>query len=110
MANPAQSAGTTTRIGEGGVARRLDDNEADDDHFGEDHASHDDADETDSELQTEAEVTCPYCGESMAIVLDVSGGTTQEYVEDCQVCCRPWQVHVSYGEGGVAEVWLEETA
>ena len=63
-----------------------------------------------SDLQTEAEVTCPYCGESMAITLDAGGGATQEYIEDCQVCCRPWQVHVSYDEAGTAEVWVEESA
>jgi Cysteine-rich CPXCG len=64
---------------------------------------------SDSELQTEAEVTCPYCGESIAITLDAAGGATQEYVEDCQVCCRPWQVHVNYDEGGTAQVWVEQS-
>jgi hypothetical protein len=97
-------------MGEDRVPRRSNDGEGDEDNFGEDHAFHDDDAETDSELQTEAEVTCPYCGEVMTIVLDAAGGTTQEYVEDCQVCCRPWQVRVSYGEGGAAEVWLEESA
>jgi hypothetical protein len=28
-------------------------------------------------------------------------------VEDCQVCCRPWQVHVSYDDHGAAHVWVE---
>ncbi len=92
------------------MARRLDDGESDDEHFGDDHAHDDQHGDSDSEMQTEAEVTCPYCGESMAIVLDASGGASQEYVEDCQVCCRPWEVHVSYGEGGAAEVWLKESA
>ena len=91
------------------MARRVNDSEFDEDRFGEDNAPDDDQDEVDSELQTEAEVTCPYCGESMTIVLDAAGGTTQEYVEDCQVCCRPWLVHVSYVEGGAAEVWLKES-
>jgi hypothetical protein len=31
---------------------------------------------------------CPYCGESVEAVLDLSGGD-QEYIEDCPVCCRP---------------------
>lgn len=31
---------------------------------------------------------CPYCGEPVEALLDLSGGD-QEYVEDCQVCCRP---------------------
>jgi len=59
-------------------------------------------------LDTEAEVACPYCGEKVVIGLDPGGGTTQEYVEDCQVCCRPWRVRLSYGETGAAEVRVEE--
>ncbi|VXB71665.1 CPXCG motif-containing cysteine-rich protein [Pseudomonas sp. 8AS] len=47
---------------------------------------------------------CPYCGEEVEAVLDLSAGD-QEYVEDCPVCCRPivfdlrtdgqdWALHV----------------
>jgi len=35
---------------------------------------------------------CPYCGEQFTTTLDLSqeqNNSTQEYVEDCQVCCRP---------------------
>jgi len=59
-------------------------------------------------LDTEAEVACPYCGEMVVIGLDPGGGASQEYVEDCQVCCRPWRVRLSYDETGAAEVWVEE--
>jgi hypothetical protein len=41
-----------------------------------------------------AQVTCPYCGESVEISVDLSAGRRQNYIEDCQVCCRPWQVQV----------------
>jgi cysteine-rich CPXCG protein len=58
-------------------------------------------------LDTEAEVACPYCGEGVVIGLDPGGGTTQEYVEDCQVCCRPWRVRLRYDETGAAEVSVE---
>lgn len=37
---------------------------------------------------TEAAVSCPYCGERIVIVIDLSAGP-QEYTEDCQVCCQP---------------------
>ena len=50
---------------------------------------------------TEAEVICPHCGEPNTIGLDPGGGTHQVYVEDCQVCCRPWTVAVTYSAGGV---------
>jgi hypothetical protein len=33
-------------------------------------------------------VQCPYCGESFDTNVDPSGGS-QEYIEDCYVCCRP---------------------
>jgi cysteine-rich CPXCG protein len=56
---------------------------------------------------TEAEVGCPYCGEAVTIGVDPAGGAVQTYVEDCQVCCRPWQVHVSYDSHGAADVWVE---
>jgi hypothetical protein len=59
-------------------------------------------------FDTEAEVACPYCGEKVVIGLDPGGGTTQEYVEGCQVCCRPWRVRLSYDDTGAAEVWVEE--
>ncbi len=33
-------------------------------------------------------ITCPYCGESIELVIDCSI-PEQEYIEDCEVCCRP---------------------
>ena len=35
-----------------------------------------------------AQINCPYCGESLEIAIDASV-RQQEYVEDCQVCCKP---------------------
>ncbi|MBC3412145.1 MULTISPECIES: CPXCG motif-containing cysteine-rich protein [Pseudomonas] len=31
---------------------------------------------------------CPYCGEQVETTVDLSAGD-QEYIEDCQVCCKP---------------------
>jgi len=69
----------------------------------------DDADETlsDDLAEDTSEVICPYCGELVEIALDAGGGARQEYVEDCQVCCRPWKVKVNYGRDGVANVTVE---
>ncbi|MGH7520413.1 MAG: CPXCG motif-containing cysteine-rich protein [Gemmatimonadales bacterium] len=47
---------------------------------------------------------CPYCGEPNEIGIDAGGGSYQDYVEDCQVCCRPWRVTVAYDEEGNAEI------
>jgi len=46
----------------------------------------------------ETVVLCPYCGEENTILIDESVGLTQQYVEDCQVCCRPWQVVIAVDE------------
>ncbi|MGH7591865.1 MAG: CPXCG motif-containing cysteine-rich protein [Gemmatimonadales bacterium] len=62
----------------------------------------------DGTADTEAEVQCPWCGAPCVIALDPGGGADQEYVEDCEVCCRPSIVRVRYGGSGAATVDLEE--
>jgi hypothetical protein len=54
--------------------------------------------------ETEALVSCPYCGESTEVALDPGSGNEQEYIEDCQVCCRPILMYVKYGRDGSADV------
>lgn len=39
----------------------------------------------------EQSIDCPFCGESIDILIDLSAGG-QSYIEDCQVCCQPMQV------------------
>ena len=43
-------------------------------------------------MDSEFQVVCPYCGEQGEIYVepDVQG----TLVQDCEVCCRPWQVRV----------------
>jgi hypothetical protein len=60
----------------------------------------------DGTADTEAEVSCPYCGEAVSIALDPAAGAHAEYVEDCEVCCQPWQVRVYYDDSGAATVEL----
>jgi hypothetical protein len=50
-------------------------------------------------------VTCPYCGEPGELLVEEIDGV-QEYVEDCAVCCRPWQVRVRVDARGELEVEL----
>ena len=61
----------------------------------------------DGTADTSAVVHCPYCGEANDIALDPGSGAAQEYVEDCQVCCRPWRVRVSYDAEGAGWVSVE---
>lgn len=52
-----------------------------------------------------ADIDCPYCGERIEILLDASAGD-QDYIEDCQVCCRPITVHVSIDDDGEPRAWV----
>lgn len=52
---------------------------------------------------TEQPISCPCCGETITILVDDSL-PEQEYVEDCQVCCRPIVLHVSVDMDGDAAV------
>jgi hypothetical protein len=58
----------------------------------------------DGTADTTGVVTCPYCGEENEVALDPGSGESQDYVEDCQVCCQPWRVSVDYASDGSAIV------
>jgi hypothetical protein len=74
------------------------------DAFGDDDALDADFPLGDGTADTGATVHCPCCGEPVEIVLDPGSGSHQAYVEDCEVCCRPWEVTVAYADDGSAEV------
>ena len=42
---------------------------------------------------------CPYCGESISLLIDNSI-ENQEYVEDCQVCCSPILISIEIDHDG----------
>lgn len=44
------------------------------------------------------EVTCPYCYQVVEIWVDPD--TVGSFVQDCDVCCRPWQVDVQRDDDG----------
>lgn len=50
----------------------------------------------------ESSIYCPYCGESIEVLLNPED-VGSEYIEDCQVCCRPIEFFLREGAGG----WLE---
>lgn len=41
----------------------------------------------------ESTIHCPYCGESITVLIDCSVDE-QQYIEDCEVCCRPIEFHL----------------
>jgi hypothetical protein len=57
----------------------------------------------------ETAIHCPYCGEKIEILVDCSAGS-QEYIEDCQVCCRPinMKVAISESDGPHVQVYRDD--
>ncbi len=54
-------------------------------------------------------VQCPFCGESIDTVMDLSAGSFR-YIEDCQVCCQPIELAGEVDEGGeLLSVMAERT-
>jgi cysteine-rich CPXCG protein len=49
------------------------------------------------DLETEFDVTCPYCGEDAVIYLEPE--VRGQIVQDCEVCCNPWLVTVTWESG-----------
>jgi hypothetical protein len=48
----------------------------------------------------ERSVECPYCGEAIDVLIDCSL-EQQNYIEDCQVCCRPIVFDVTVEDSAV---------
>lgn len=38
-------------------------------------------------------IQCPYCWELIELIID-DCGESQQYIEDCSVCCRPMRIEV----------------
>jgi hypothetical protein len=58
-------------------------------------------------MQSESSYICDSCGEEIVIPIDLSAGESQEYVEDCPVCCHPNIIHVEIDEDRTVRVWAE---
>ena len=58
-------------------------------------------------MKDEASYVCDSCGEEIVVPIDLSAGTSQEYTEDCPVCCRPNVIHVEVDEDGDVRVWAQ---
>jgi hypothetical protein len=56
-------------------------------------------------MNHEASYVCDSCGEEIVVPIDVSAGSSQEYVEDRPVYCRPNIIHIEVGEKDDVRVW-----
>ncbi len=50
-------------------------------------------------MQNEGSYICDSCGEEIVIPIDPSAGSSQQYTEDCPVCCRANVIHVDFNAG-----------
>lgn len=62
-------------------------------------------------ILTDKSIGCPYCGEVIDVLID-SSDLGQQYIEDCQVCCKPITFLASEGVAGelVVNVYSEDEA
>ncbi len=59
-------------------------------------------------MEIETTYMCAYCFQMNAITVDSTGGQRQEYIEDCQVCCKPNNLTIALSEDLLsAEVYAE---
>lgn len=55
----------------------------------------------------DVEVSCPYCGETIVLEIDLSE-ESQSYVEDCSVCCQPMLVSYTAEEGMLTDLSVQQ--
>lgn len=56
-------------------------------------------------MSAEAAIQCPWCGETLD--LWVERDTEGEMIQDCDICCRPLLIRVSWPEDTVPGVVVE---
>ena len=69
-------------------------------------ADGDEEEEGEPERTLVRQVTCPHCGESMPVVLDLSGGD-QDDIQDCVVCCSPMRITYTVSQGTLRDFSVE---
>jgi hypothetical protein len=52
------------------------------------------------------DASCPHCGETINLTLDLSI-PEQSYIEDCPVCCSPMMVSYTSSDGELAALSVE---
>jgi transcription elongation factor Elf1 len=54
-------------------------------------------------MEASAQVQCPFCGQTFELSIDTAI-PEQEFTTDCEVCCRPFEVHVESEPGEVLSI------
>lgn len=51
-------------------------------------------------------VTCPFCGQNFEILIEAAA-VSQRFVTDCEVCCRPLEIHVECEDGQIVSLEVQ---
>ena len=60
-------------------------------------------------IDNSVEFSCPSCGEMLSIPLDITGGERQEFIYDCEVCCKPIQIQFEVEDGEIINFTAESS-
>jgi hypothetical protein len=60
-------------------------------------------------MEAPASLQCPFCGQSLEILVDTSV-PTQRFTTDCEICCRPFEVFAECDSGEVVAVEAQSEA
>ncbi len=59
-------------------------------------------------MEVSQPIQCPFCGQSFEITIDTSIAS-QTFTSDCEICCRPFTVHVKCEPGEILSLRVEES-
>ncbi len=51
--------------------------------------------------------SCPHCGVELNARLDITGGSFQRFIQDCETCCRPIQITVEFEDDEISSFSAE---
>ena len=51
-------------------------------------------------MEVSEKIQCPFCGQAFDLVVDTSVAN-QRFTMDCEVCCRPIEVHAECKPGEI---------
>ena len=49
-------------------------------------------------MEEYADLQCPFCGQTFAVAIDPRL-VRQRFTTDCEVCCRPIEIHAECADG-----------
>jgi hypothetical protein len=53
---------------------------------------------------TESQVQCPFCHEFFSLPVFKEEGSEQNFIYDCEICCSPIRIQVSFTEDDLPEI------